>query len=68
MNHSKNVSELMNKGKEYIQEEGHQALKQGKEQIKEAGKDWWAYVESHPLQTLIFGVIGFFALKGMMKD
>lgn len=67
MNYSNNASEMARKGKEYLQEEGPKFLKQGQKQMKEGGKDWMDYVETHPFQTLLFGVIGYFALKGIIK-
>lgn len=67
MSYSNDMSKLMQEGKEYLVEEGHKTLKEGKKQIEEGGKDWWAYVENHPLQTLVFGAIGYLALKGFLK-
>ena len=37
-----------------------------KKEVKKSGKDWLAYVEQHPLQTMLFGIIGYFAIKGMI--
>ncbi|MBA4696916.1 MAG: hypothetical protein H2069_06000 [Legionella sp.] len=68
MNHSNDFSDMARKGKEYLQEEGQHVLEQSQKHIKKSGKDWLDYVETHPFQTLIFGVIGYFALKGMIKD
>ncbi|STX52330.1 Uncharacterised protein [Legionella busanensis] len=63
-----NTSEMVKKGKNYLHEEGGRLLEQGAQEVKESGKDWWAYVESHPIQSMFFGVIGYFALKGMFKN
>ncbi|STX28832.1 Uncharacterised protein [Legionella beliardensis] len=62
------ASEAIKKGKDYLQEEGYDTLKKGVQEAKESGKDWWAYVETHPIQSMFFGVIGYFALKGMFKS
>ncbi|MBA4697755.1 MAG: hypothetical protein H2069_10315 [Legionella sp.] len=67
MSHSQDMSNILHQGKETLREEGQKALSEGKQTVKEGGQDWWAYVESHPLQTLVFGVIGYFALKGVCK-
>lgn len=68
MSNYSNPSEVINKGKNYLQEEGRDALKKGAQEVKESGKDWWCYVESHPIQSMFFGVIGYFALKGLFKN
>jgi hypothetical protein len=31
------------------------------------GKDWVNYIQNHPLQAVFFGLIGYFALKGILK-
>ena len=38
----------------------------GKKEAVKSGKDWVAYIEKHPLQTMLFGIIGYFAIKGML--
>lgn len=54
--------------KRVIRNEGQEALAQGAKEMKKSGQDWWCYVESHPIQSMVFGVIGYLALKGLMKD
>lgn len=54
--------------KKMIGNEGQEALAQGAKEIKKSSQDWWCYVETHPIQSMIFGVIGYFALKGLMKN
>ena len=36
-------------------------------EIKKSGNDWLEYVEGHPLQTMMFGLAIFFAIKGLFK-
>jgi|GEM_PF-7095212 len=40
---------------------------QGLKEAKKSGQDWLKYVQTHPLQSMIFGLVAFFALKGMAK-
>ena len=42
-------------------------VKDGMQEIKKSGDDWLAYVQNHPLQSMVFGVVIFYALKGLMK-
>lgn len=39
-----------------------------KKDIKKSGEDWLQYVETHPLQSVLFGIIGYFALRGIRKS
>jgi hypothetical protein len=39
----------------------------GIEEIKKSGTDWLTYIEKHPLQTILFGLIGYCAVKGLNK-
>ena len=57
---NKEVDEVQNQAKEKIQ--------QGKNAVEEGGKDWMEYVGSHPIQSLFFGIIGYFAFRGFVKD
>ena len=41
--------------------------KQGMHEMKKSGEDWMNYVEKHPLQSMIFGTVIFFAIKGIFK-
>lgn len=68
MSNYDNKQDVINKGKEHLQNEGTDVLQKGAQEIKESGKDWWCYVETHPIQSAIFGVIGYFALKGAFKN
>lgn len=36
--------------------------------VKESGIDWFDYVKKHPLQTMLYGVIVFYSLKGLLKN
>jgi len=35
--------------------------------LKKSGEDWLSYVEKHPLQSMLFGIVGYFALKGILS-
>jgi len=50
-----------------LQDKANEKLNEGYESLKESGNDWLKYVEKHPMQTLLFGIIGYFALKGIVK-
>ena len=54
----------MQKGKEMAKKMSEET---GEEIIK-SSKDWLSYVKSHPLQSVLFGIIGCFALKGVLKN
>lgn len=47
--------------------EANNLPEQGIEEIKKSGTDWLTYIEKHPVQTLIFAVVGYFAVKGLNK-
>ncbi|WP_419419222.1 hypothetical protein ACNVED_11850 [Legionella sp. D16C41] len=51
-----------------INKEVQDSMQKGLNEIKQSGCDWLAYVQKHPLQTMLFGLIGYFALKGAIKD
>lgn len=36
-------------------------------EVKKSGHDWLKYVESHPVQSMFFGVVILYALKGLFK-
>lgn len=40
---------------------------QGLSEARKSGEDWLNYVEKHPLQSMLFGTVIFFALKGLFK-
>ncbi|STX29218.1 Uncharacterised protein [Legionella beliardensis] len=56
---------MRNKG---MSDNMNEMAEQGKKELKKSGKDWLDYVQSHPLQSMVFGVVIYFALKGMMHD
>ena len=62
------VNKVTNQTRDYLQAQGNDALRKGAHEVKKSGKEWWGYVETHPLQSMLFGVIGYFALKGLFKD
>lgn len=42
-------------------------MDKGKEQVKKSAHDWYSYIEDHPIQSLAFGVVIFYALKGLLQ-
>jgi hypothetical protein len=36
-------------------------------EVKKSGEDWLEYVETHPVQTMFFGLVTYFAIKGFFK-
>lgn len=39
----------------------------GAKEVKKSGEDWLEYVETHPIQSMLFGVVIFYAFKGLFK-
>lgn len=39
----------------------------GDNKVAKSSKDWLHYMQTHPLQSVFFSMIGYFALKGMFK-
>ena len=42
-------------------------VEKGMEESKESAQDWIDYVSEHPVQSVIFGIIGYYALKGFLN-
>ena len=49
-------------------EKSQDKVKQSKQEMKESMKDWYGYIQEHPLQSMLFGITVYFALKGLLKD
>ena len=49
-------------------EKAGEYTQKGKEIAGKSAKDWFHYIQDHPLQTLVFGAVIYFAMKGMAKD
>jgi hypothetical protein len=43
-------------------------IEKGKVEAKKSAKDWYGYIQDHPLQSMFFGLTVFFALKGLLKN
>ena len=43
----------------------HAASEIGSE-VTQSGEDWLSYIKDHPLQSVLFGIIGYYALKGII--
>lgn len=39
----------------------------GMHEAKKSGEDWLDYVEKHPMQSMVFGVVILYAIKGFLK-
>ena len=48
-------------------ENANNLAKEGLKEVKKSGDDWLEYVETHPVQSMLFGVVIFYALKGLFK-
>lgn len=46
----------------------NEGVEKAKESTTQSLKDWYAYVEAHPLQSLLFGAVIYFACKGLMTS
>lgn len=55
----------INRNFEKIADNATEKFNNSCEAIEKNSKDWWHYVEKHPLQSMFFGVIGYFAIKGI---
>jgi len=42
-------------------------MDKGKEEVKKSAQEWYSYIEDHPIQSLAFGVVIFYALKGLLQ-
>ena len=40
---------------------------QAGDDMSESCNDWMDYVKEHPVQSILFGIIGYFAIKGVLK-
>jgi hypothetical protein len=38
-----------------------------KNELKKSTTDWFKYIQEHPMQSILFGVVILFAIKGMMR-
>jgi hypothetical protein len=43
-------------------------IKTGADEVQKSAKDWYGYIEKHPLQSMLFGTVIYFALKGLLKE
>ena len=50
-----------------IKNNAYEVAKNPRKEIKKSSEDWIKYIKTHPLQSVLYGVIGYFALKGMTK-
>lgn len=62
-----NISNKAQDAVNTVKNEAYKMAENPKKEMKESGEDWINYIKTHPLQSVLFGVIGYFALKGMAK-
>jgi hypothetical protein len=46
-----------------VKKEAANHYKTGKNEIKKSAKDWYGYIEKHPIQSMLFGSVIYFAIK-----
>jgi hypothetical protein len=56
------------KNMQNVKDEVSKSMKNNVKEMKKSGKDWVSYIQSHPLQSVLFGITAFFAIKGMFSD
>lgn len=50
-----------------VAESAKGTLIRGSQEVKQSGEDWVNYIQTHPIQSILFGIVGYFALKGVAK-
>lgn len=50
-----------------IKQSAESVMDDPKNEMVKSAKDWTNYIQTHPLQSLLFGLIGYFAIKGIVK-
>lgn len=71
MNINDEAANIKNKANETFNDAAESAtdvLKNTSHEIVKSGKDWVSYIKTHPLQSVLFAMIGYFAVKGMCQD
>ncbi|HEV2613229.1 MAG TPA: hypothetical protein VGV92_00800 [Gammaproteobacteria bacterium] len=51
-----------------LKKEASSQFKKGTTEVQKSAKDWYGYIEKHPLQSMLFGTVVYFAVKGLLKD
>jgi hypothetical protein len=51
-----------------MQDDMGEMVQKGKHMAKKSAQDWFEYIKEHPLQSMLFGVAVFYALKGLLKN
>ncbi len=65
-----NIRNATNEAKNKVENMGDNLKKMADDtadEMKESGKDWVNYIQTHPIQSVAFGIIGYYALKGMVN-
>ena len=51
-----------------VKKEASKQLQSGAKEVRQSAKDWYEYIQEHPLQSMLFGSVIYFAIKGFIKD
>ena len=51
-----------------VKKEAGKQLKTGTNEVRQSAKDWYGYIEKHPIQSMLFGSVIYFAIKGFIKE
>jgi len=61
------IQDLAKETANTLKQSAKKTLDNPKQEIMAGSKDWVNYIQTHPLQTLIFSFVGYFAIKGLFK-
>ena len=65
-----NIENATNEAKNKVENMGENLKKMADDtadEMRESGKDWVNYIQTHPMQSVVFGIIGYYALKGVLN-
>lgn len=51
-----------------VKREATKQIIAGKNEVEKSARDWYGYIERHPIQSMLFGTVIYFAIKGLVKD
>ncbi len=51
-----------------VKDEVSKNVQKGKKEVQKSAQDWYGYIDKHPLQSMLFGSVIYFAIKGFLKD
>lgn len=62
-----NIKNKAESAADAIKQSAETLINDPKGEMMESAKDWTKYIQTHPLQTMLFSLIGYFAVKGIFK-